>query len=131
MITNAGVLKATIALVFESAVAQPTFCQMYADLCLHLSREVPEFPPGEGDPRPIKFKRVLLNTCQDEFEGAAEAREVRNWPRAHTLDLQPPPYCHWLHSLPAPAQLGCCLRQRPGPPNRPPTPTCQHVCDDR
>jgi translation initiation factor 4G len=71
------VLKATITLVFESAVAQPTFCAMYADLCLHLSREVPEFPPGEGDVRPIKFKRVLLNTCQDEFEGVADAREVR------------------------------------------------------
>jgi hypothetical protein len=69
------VLKATISLVFESAVAQPTFCAMYADLCLHLSREVPEFPPGEGEARPIKFKRVLLNTCQDEFEGAADARE--------------------------------------------------------
>ncbi|KIZ04763.1 Eukaryotic initiation factor iso-4F subunit p82-34 [Monoraphidium neglectum] len=75
VITNAAILKATIALVFESAVAQPTFCAMYADLCLHLSREVPEFPPGEGDTRPIKFKRMLLNTCQDEFEGVAEARE--------------------------------------------------------
>ncbi len=55
---------------------QPTFCAMYADLCLHLAREVPEFPPGEGESRPIKFKRVLLNTCQDEFEGVAEARDV-------------------------------------------------------
>lgn len=76
VITNAAVLKATIALVFESAVAQPTFCAMYADLCLHLSREVPEFPPGDGEARPIKFKRVLLNTCQDEFEGVVDGREV-------------------------------------------------------
>ena len=75
VIENAAILKRTIALVFESAVAQPTFCAMYADLCHVLSREVPEFPPSGDDPRPIKFKRVLLNTCQDEFEGAAEARD--------------------------------------------------------
>jgi len=37
---------------------------------------LPEFPPAEGESRPMTFKRVLLNTCQEEFEGAQEAREV-------------------------------------------------------
>lgn len=45
VITSASVLKSTITMVFENAVAQPTFCAMYADLCLRLSRELPSFPP--------------------------------------------------------------------------------------
>uniref|UniRef100_A0A383WGA1 MI domain-containing protein n=1 Tax=Tetradesmus obliquus TaxID=3088 RepID=A0A383WGA1_TETOB len=75
VITTADILRHTITLVFENAVAQPTFCAMYADLCLSLSRELPSFPPAEGDDKPVMFRRVLLNTCQDEFEGAAAARE--------------------------------------------------------
>ncbi|KAF6252216.1 eukaryotic initiation factor [Scenedesmus sp. NREL 46B-D3] len=75
VITTADILKHTISLVFENAVAQPTFCAMYADLCLSLSKELPSFPPAEGDDKPVMFRRVLLNTCQDEFEGAAAARE--------------------------------------------------------
>jgi translation initiation factor 4G len=76
VIDSAPALQAAITNVFENAVAQPTFCAMYADLCLRLSRELPSFPPAPGDDRPLTFKRVLLNTCQDEFEGAAEAREA-------------------------------------------------------
>ena len=37
---------------------------------------LPEFPPAEGESRPMTFRKVLLNTCQEEFEGAQEAREV-------------------------------------------------------
>lgn len=37
---------------------------------------LPEFPPAEGDTRPMTFRKVLLNTCQEEFEGTHEAREV-------------------------------------------------------
>ena len=40
-------------------------------------QQLPEFPPPEGERRPMSFRRVLLNTCQEEFEGAAAAREVR------------------------------------------------------
>lgn len=75
VVATAELLKTTISMVFEAAVAQPTFCAMYADLCLRLSHELPSFPPGEGDDKPIQFKRVLLNTCQDEFEGVASARQ--------------------------------------------------------
>lgn len=39
-------------------------------------QQLPEFPPAEGETRPMGFKRVLLNTCQEEFEGAAAARQV-------------------------------------------------------
>ena len=39
-------------------------------------QQLPEFPPPEGHTRAMGFKRVLLNTCQEEFEGAAAARQV-------------------------------------------------------
>lgn len=38
VVTSAEVLHTTISLVFESAVAQPTFVAMYADLCDRLSK---------------------------------------------------------------------------------------------
>ena len=136
IVTDAEILHSTITLVFENAVAQPTFAFMYAQLCDRLSKVsgllcscfhqeqivvsvhliisfqeskhackgmltsevrihrqeytcpaqtqnavtraqgLPEFPPAEGEARPMTFKRVLLNTCQEEFEGAQEAREV-------------------------------------------------------
>jgi translation initiation factor 4G len=52
VVSNADILQKTIAMVFENAVAQPTFCALYADLCLRLSRELPSFPPaGAGHGR--------------------------------------------------------------------------------
>ena len=74
-ITSADILKSSITTIFEKAVAEPTFCFLYAELCLRLSKEVPEFPapPSEdgGAPgKPMGFRRVLLNTCQAGFEGA-------------------------------------------------------------
>lgn len=76
VITTADVLKQTITLVFENAVEQPTYCAMYADLCLHLSKELPSFPPPAGSDKPLAFRQILLNTCQDEFEEAMTQREV-------------------------------------------------------
>ena len=80
MVTTADLLQATVYMVFENAVAQPASCAMYADLCLRLSMELPSFPPPYGETKPVTFKRVLLNTCQDEFEGTIAAREVSAGP---------------------------------------------------
>lgn len=77
VITTADILQQTITIVFENAVEQPTFCALYADLCVRLSKELPSFPPPAGTDRPVAFGQILLNTCQDEFEGAEVAREVR------------------------------------------------------
>ncbi|GAX74020.1 hypothetical protein CEUSTIGMA_g1470.t1 [Chlamydomonas eustigma] len=74
VITTADVLRTTIAIVFENAVEQPTYCAMYADLCWQLSKELPSFPPPPGSDKPLTFVQILLNTCQDEFEGAEDAR---------------------------------------------------------
>lgn len=36
-------LQKVIQAIFEKAVAEPTFCALYAELCLKLSRALPEF----------------------------------------------------------------------------------------
>jgi translation initiation factor 4G len=61
-----------ITLIFEKAVLEPTFCPMYAQLCSDLKNKLPVFPePGGKD---ITFKRVLLNNCQEAFEGSDNLR---------------------------------------------------------
>ena len=67
-------MQGVISLLFDKAVMEPTFCFMYAELCVHLNEGLPEFPPEEPDEKPVGFKRVLLNTCQSEFEGADSMR---------------------------------------------------------
>ena len=37
LVTNTDVLQSTITLIFENAVAQPTFVVVYADLCVRLA----------------------------------------------------------------------------------------------
>eukprot|EP00210_Caulerpa_lentillifera_P003280 g3131.t1 len=76
LITNAEVLRKSISLVFEKAVAEPTFCALYAELCERLSTSIPDFPPLEGERQKLTFRRILLNTCQDEFEGVENSRKL-------------------------------------------------------
>ncbi|RZR88830.1 hypothetical protein BHM03_00016471 [Ensete ventricosum] len=67
-----------ITLIFEKAVFEPTFCPMYAQLCFDLNEKLPPFPPEEVGGREITFKRILLNNCQEAFEGADNLRaEIR------------------------------------------------------
>lgn len=73
-IDSAATLSETISIVFDKAIWEPGFCSMYADVCLRLSKELPEFPSPDGG-KPISFRRILLNTCQEEFEGAGKARD--------------------------------------------------------
>ncbi|CAI0427576.1 unnamed protein product [Linum tenue] len=77
-ITSADILKGVISLIFEKAVLEPTFCPMYALLCSDLNEKLPPFPSDEPGGKEITFKRVLLNNCQEAFEGADKLRqEVR------------------------------------------------------
>ncbi|AQK44562.1 Eukaryotic translation initiation factor isoform 4G-2 [Zea mays] len=73
-ITTADILKDVINLIFEKAVFEPTFCPMYAQLCSDLNEKLPTFPPEEPGGKEITFKRVLLNNCQEAFEGASSLR---------------------------------------------------------
>ncbi|KAL3642982.1 Eukaryotic translation initiation factor isoform 4G-1 [Castilleja foliolosa] len=74
-ITTADILKGVISLIFDKAVLEPTFCPMYALLCSDLNEKLPPFPSEEPGGKEITFKRVLLNICQDSFEGADKLRE--------------------------------------------------------
>lgn len=74
-ITSADILKEVISLIFDKAVLEPTFCPMYAQLCSDLNEKLPAFPSDEPGGKEITFKRVILNICQEAFEGADQLRE--------------------------------------------------------
>ncbi|KAJ6862124.1 hypothetical protein NC652_039079 [Populus alba x Populus x berolinensis] len=74
-ITTPDILKGVISLIFDKAVLEPTFCPMYALLCSDLNEKLPPFPSDEPGGKEITFKRILLNNCQEAFEGAGNLRE--------------------------------------------------------
>ncbi|XP_054780323.1 eukaryotic translation initiation factor 4G isoform X3 [Prosopis cineraria] len=74
-IDNAGTLTGVISQIFEKALMEPTFCEMYANFCLHLAAELPDF---SEDNEKITFKRLLLNKCQEEFERGEREQEEAN-----------------------------------------------------
>ncbi|KAL5783000.1 hypothetical protein ACOSP7_008029 [Xanthoceras sorbifolium] len=77
-ITTPDILKDVISLIFDKAVLEPTFCPMYALLCSDLNEKLPPFPSDEPGGKEITFKRILLNICQEAFEGADNLRaEIR------------------------------------------------------
>lgn len=77
-ITTPDILKGVIELIFDKAVFEPTFCPMYALLCSDLNEKLPPFPSDEPGGKDITFKRILLNHCQEAFEGADNMRaEIR------------------------------------------------------
>ncbi|EIE25379.1 hypothetical protein COCSUDRAFT_46693 [Coccomyxa subellipsoidea C-169] len=59
IVNDAEVLHSTISLVFENAVAQPTFAFMYAQLCDRLSKALQTTPDGE---REIAERKVKMRT---------------------------------------------------------------------
>ena len=68
-------MQDVISLIFDKAVLEPTFCPMYAQLCSDLNEKLPPFPSEDPGGKEITFKRVLLNNCQEAFEGAENLRE--------------------------------------------------------
>ncbi len=84
-------LRDVVTAVCEKALAEPGFCAIYADFCVKLSPKLPTFesdvdevsgailrivteetksePSAPGTKRITQtFRRLLLNTCQREFE---------------------------------------------------------------
>lgn len=60
-------LETIIELIFKKALAEPHYCETYADLVFNLKSVFPEFRP-EHSAKPINFKSSVLNICQNEFE---------------------------------------------------------------
>ncbi|KAM7277517.1 hypothetical protein ACFE04_019383 [Oxalis oulophora] len=83
-IDNAVTLTGVISQIFDKALTEPTFCQMYANFCSHLAGELPDFTEnGEK----ITFKRLLLNKCQEEFERGEREEEEANQADEGTINL--------------------------------------------
>ncbi|CAN6211959.1 unnamed protein product [Urochloa humidicola] len=73
-IDNVATLTGVISQIFDKALMEPTFCEMYANFCSHLAGALPDF---SEDNEKITFKRLLLNKCQEEFErGEREEAEA-------------------------------------------------------
>jgi hypothetical protein len=64
-------LQLVIGLIFKKALAEPHYCETYADMVLALKQCMPEFPSPSGN-KPITFKAALLNTTQSEFEALSQ-----------------------------------------------------------
>uniref|UniRef100_A0A5B7B7B8 Putative translation initiation factor eIF(Iso)4G n=1 Tax=Davidia involucrata TaxID=16924 RepID=A0A5B7B7B8_DAVIN len=56
---------------------EPTYCPLYALLCSDLNKELPSFSSDEFG-RKVIFRQILVNNCQETFEGADYLRaEIR------------------------------------------------------
>ncbi|XP_008457179.2 eukaryotic translation initiation factor 4G isoform X1 [Cucumis melo] len=74
-IDNGRTLTGVISQIFDKALMEPTFCEMYANFCFHLAGELPDL---SEDNEKITFKRLLLNKCQEEFERGEREQEEAN-----------------------------------------------------
>lgn len=106
MAASADVLRACIPLLFEKAVAEPTFCALYADLSSVLSTSLADYDFGSENGKPVAFRRELLNTCQVQPPCHTMSHLLRHgshsrWPRLPASEL-----CCTAWSLKAEARCG-------------------------
>lgn len=59
------ILHGVILLISGKALDEPKYSSMYAQLCLRLSKEAPNFEPPEK--KTCTFSKLLINTCRDRF----------------------------------------------------------------
>ncbi|CAH9127203.1 unnamed protein product [Cuscuta epithymum] len=74
-IDNVTTLSGVISQIFDKALMEPTFCEMYANFCSHLAAELPDLSINDDK---VTFKRLLLNKCQEEFERGKREEEEAN-----------------------------------------------------
>ena len=80
--TELDLIERIVNFVFEKAIAEPNFSDMYADLC----RDMSNFSNSLSNPSPTEpqdsraklrspFRKALLTRCQREFERKREAED--------------------------------------------------------
>uniref|UniRef100_A0A8C0J7B2 Eukaryotic translation initiation factor 4 gamma 2 n=2 Tax=Chelonoidis abingdonii TaxID=106734 RepID=A0A8C0J7B2_CHEAB len=67
------ILKGIILLIVDKALEEPKYSSLYAQLCLRLAEDAPNFdgPSAEchpGQKQSTTFRRLLISKLQDEFE---------------------------------------------------------------
>ncbi|KAM9366985.1 eukaryotic translation initiation factor 4 gamma 2a [Symphorus nematophorus] len=74
------VLKGIILLIVDKALEEPKYSQLYAQLCLRLAEDAPNFEePSENQAtqkQNTTFRRLLISKLQDEFENRARNVET-------------------------------------------------------
>lgn len=65
-------LEYVIGVIFKKALQEPHYCATYADMVFSLRTRYTEFKAANEGDKPVTFTRVLLNTCQDEFENLSD-----------------------------------------------------------
>jgi len=75
------VLKGTILLIVDKALEEPKYSQLYAQLCLRLAEDAPNFeePVTENQAtqkQNTTFRRLLISKLQDEFENRTRNVEI-------------------------------------------------------
>uniref|UniRef100_A0A3Q2EDN1 Eukaryotic translation initiation factor 4 gamma 2 n=1 Tax=Cyprinodon variegatus TaxID=28743 RepID=A0A3Q2EDN1_CYPVA len=71
------VLKGVVLLIVDKALEEPKYSQLYAQLCLRLAEEAPNFEgpsvESQGNHKlNTTFRRLLISKLQDEFENRAK-----------------------------------------------------------
>jgi len=71
---KAKTLSGLIDQIFDKALIETTFAELYAKLVANLNPALPELMDDNGTP--VQFRRTLLNKCQEEFERGALAMKA-------------------------------------------------------
>mmetsp|Transcript_42099 Transcript_42099/g.136235 ORF Transcript_42099/g.136235 Transcript_42099/m.136235 type:complete len:539 (-) Transcript_42099:128-1744(-) len=71
-------LDIIIQLIFNKALAEPHYCETYADLVIDLKTAFPQFPAREGcvKNRPVSFKVALLEELFKQFDTALQPQPL-------------------------------------------------------
>ncbi|KAM7424171.1 hypothetical protein PAMA_000490 [Pampus argenteus] len=75
------VLKGTILLIVDKALEEPKYSQLYAQLCLRLAEDAPNFEDPSAESQATQkqnttFRRLLISKLQDEFENRARNVDI-------------------------------------------------------
>uniref|UniRef100_A0A7N8XJ00 Eukaryotic translation initiation factor 4 gamma 2 n=1 Tax=Mastacembelus armatus TaxID=205130 RepID=A0A7N8XJ00_9TELE len=75
------VLKGIILLIVDKALEEPKYSQLYAQLCLRLAEDAPNFEGPSTESQATQqqnttFRRLLISKLQDEFENRARNVEI-------------------------------------------------------
>jgi len=75
------VLKGIILLIVDKALEEPKYSQLYAQLCLRLAEDAPNFEDPSTENQATQkqnttFRRLLISKLQDEFENRTRNVEI-------------------------------------------------------